>query len=230
MQQNWTFCNQLISEANCQGVCRVLLMMTNFWGLYYISLFAPFEFMETGRLGKKCKHCLEAPLVCECEAYGSTSHYISVSGSFLLSHILHVDCNHILDKFIKNASSINCRIFISFWTLARTSTLLSAISSCTDKLSLLLVGSAFAFAQLFFIGKCLHTGFHQIRNLTCRNMCLGIKKPRSMIPKGAFHTFMFFPKQVVEAFKLQERQGNTSGPDQSILLESALSGSISQRW
>lgn len=38
------------------------------------------------------------------------------------------------------------------------------------------------------------------------------------------------PKQAAEPFELQERQGNLSDPDQSILLVSALLGSISLRW
>lgn len=50
-----------------------------------------------------------------------------------------------------------------------------------------------------------------------------------VFPEDHFTLSCSSPKQVVEAFELQERQGNTSGPDQSILLESALSSSISQR-
>lgn len=47
------------------------------------------------------------------------------------------------------------------------------------------------------------------------------------LPKDLFTPSCSSPKQ--EAFELQERRGNTSGPDQSVLLESALLGNISQR-
>lgn len=69
--------------------------------------------------------------------------------------------------------------------------------------------------------------FNLNQNLRWHNMCLGIKVG---FPKEHFTLSHCSLKQMVEAFELQERQGNTSGPDQSVLLESALSCSISQGW
>lgn len=48
--------------------------------------------------------------------------------------------------------------------------------------------------ELSSIAECLYTGFDVITNSTCLNVCLGIKEPFSKIPKGPFHTLVFFPK------------------------------------
>ncbi len=63
---------------------------------------------------------------------------------------------------------------------------LPGISSCIDEWPLSAVRCIFRFALLPSIGESLLTGFHQIQNLTCLNMCLGIKKTSSRIPKGPF--------------------------------------------
>lgn len=53
-------------------------------------------------------------------------------------------------------------------------------------------------------------------------------RKKSSIPKGVFDTHAFSLKQMAEASATEGRQGNTSGPDQSVLQESALSGCIPQ--
>lgn len=62
--------------------------------------------------------------------------------------------------------------------------------------------------------------------LTCPDM----SREQQKVPKKAFYTSMFVSKEVVKLFELQQRQGDTSDPDQRILSESALSNSISLWW
>lgn len=66
-----------------------------------------------------------------------------------------------------------------------------------------------------------HLVFHPIQFLS-------MDGKKSIIPKGAFDMRAFSLKQMAEAFESEGRQGNTSGPDQSVLRASALSGCISQ--
>lgn len=57
---------------------------------------------------------------------------------------------------------------------------------------------------------------------------LSMDGKESSIPKGTFDMCAFSLKQMAEASESEGRQGNTSGPDQSVLRVSALSGCISQ--
>jgi len=114
---------------------------------------------------------IDAPLDSQHKAHRSASHYTSVSAYVLSSRILHDYCILSLDKFINNASCINLGIVISFWTLASQ----MHICICT----------------VTFYEKSMYMRFH----LACINIFLWIKKPFSKIPKGAFHTLMFYPQK-----------------------------------
>lgn len=94
---------------------------------------------------------------------------------------------HFLDKFI-NTEASTAGFSSHFESWPGQFKLPPAISSCTDKWFLLPVAACFLLHELPFVGMCLHICFHQIRNLTYINMCLGIKEHFGKIPKGQFPT------------------------------------------